>query len=103
MSSLATSSGSLNTSIATARSRTTVNASTANGRSPSNATTPAAPLTSAGRTYGARRRAWAPLSSPVLRSSHGCAEQLGPRPHRPPDGHELLLEREAVGQLRVRA
>jgi hypothetical protein len=50
MSSLPTSSGSLNTSIATARPLTTVNASTANGRSPSNATTPAEPLTSAART-----------------------------------------------------
>src|SRR5437868_5373006 len=57
MSSFATGSGSLNTSIATARSPTTVNASTANGRSPSNAIAPAAPLTSAGRTYGAKRRA----------------------------------------------
>jgi hypothetical protein len=48
MSSLATSSGSLNMSIVTARSSITVNASTANGCSPSNATAPAAPLMSAG-------------------------------------------------------
>ena len=55
MSSLATNSASLKMSIATARSLTTTNASTANGRSlSSNATAPAAPLTSAARTYGAK-------------------------------------------------